>query len=372
MAASRGKDPKGIYSTLGVSCDASDDEIRKAYRRLALRWHPDKNPDNPEATAEFQKISGAYEVLSDQERREMYDTCGCIDAEDLDDEAGFMHAADLFSAFFGGGFSDEMDDDEQAMLDEFLRMSGGSFRTKSRPSRMKKGRGGKPVKTRASRAGSSKASSLEEQLFGEVFLEAMTGGAGEMEFRAKCPKDHCLKKKKADGSYECDECSADIAEGKRIYDCRKCDYSMCSKCHRAKEEEALAAAEAEVEEEEIFEAFCEQYILPERKGRSLQFRCTLCNTSHKSEEEAAKHMSQKHAEEIAEVLDQARENPVGMHGGLGMDDNDVLEFMMAGTMGGGMGPMGPMGGMMGSMGYPGPGVGAGPGPSAPRRKGKKR
>ena len=54
-----------LYEVLGVSKDASDDEIRKSYRKLAVKFHPDKNPDNKEATEKFKKISDAYEVLSD-------------------------------------------------------------------------------------------------------------------------------------------------------------------------------------------------------------------------------------------------------------------------------------------------------------------
>merc|ERR1719190_9376 len=118
------QDAKGLYATLGVATTADEAEIRKAYRRLALRWHPDKNPDNPEATAEFQKVSGAYEVLSDPERRRLYDSTGCVDEEEFED-ANADHAADLFAAFFGGAGMMDMDLEEQAMLDEFIRIAGG-------------------------------------------------------------------------------------------------------------------------------------------------------------------------------------------------------------------------------------------------------
>jgi DnaJ-class molecular chaperone len=64
------------YKILGVSKTATADEIKKAYRKLALKFHPDKNPDNKEAEAKFKKISEAYAVLSDQKKRQEYDTYG--------------------------------------------------------------------------------------------------------------------------------------------------------------------------------------------------------------------------------------------------------------------------------------------------------
>ncbi|CAG9114373.1 unnamed protein product [Plutella xylostella] len=65
------------YRVLGVTRTASEGEIKKAYRKLALKWHPDKNPDNPdEATKRFKEISEAYEVLSDESKRKVYDGRG--------------------------------------------------------------------------------------------------------------------------------------------------------------------------------------------------------------------------------------------------------------------------------------------------------
>ncbi|KAG5993664.1 hypothetical protein E4U54_003293 [Claviceps lovelessii] len=65
-----------LYDTLGVKPDASQDEIKKGYRKAALKWHPDKNKDNPNASEKFKECSQAYEILSDPEKRKVYDQFG--------------------------------------------------------------------------------------------------------------------------------------------------------------------------------------------------------------------------------------------------------------------------------------------------------
>lgn len=69
-------DYQDYYKILGVSRDAGQDEIKKAFRRLARQYHPDVNPDNPDAEAKFKQINEAYEVLSDEEKRKLYDRLG--------------------------------------------------------------------------------------------------------------------------------------------------------------------------------------------------------------------------------------------------------------------------------------------------------
>ena len=64
------------YEILGTAKGASADDIKKAYRKKALQYHPDRNPGDPEAEKQFKKISEAYEVLSDEKKRQIYDQYG--------------------------------------------------------------------------------------------------------------------------------------------------------------------------------------------------------------------------------------------------------------------------------------------------------
>ncbi|HHW59544.1 MAG TPA: DnaJ domain-containing protein, partial [Bacteroidales bacterium] len=67
---------KDYYKILGVSKNSSTEDIKKAYKKLALQYHPDKNPGNKEAEEKFKEINEAYEVLSDPEKRKRYDELG--------------------------------------------------------------------------------------------------------------------------------------------------------------------------------------------------------------------------------------------------------------------------------------------------------
>ena len=89
------------YSLLGVERNTSEADIKKAYRRLAMKYHPDRNPGDKNAEKKFKEISEAYEILSDQQKRQAYDAYG---------HAGVNNGAGGFHASHSGGFSDIFED----------------------------------------------------------------------------------------------------------------------------------------------------------------------------------------------------------------------------------------------------------------------
>jgi molecular chaperone DnaJ len=104
---------RDYYEVLGVNRDASDEEIKKAYRRLAMKHHPDRNPDNPKAEEHFKEAKEAYEILSDAKKRQAYDQFGHAGVDpSMGGGPGFGGAgmggfsdafSDIFGDIFGGG-----------------------------------------------------------------------------------------------------------------------------------------------------------------------------------------------------------------------------------------------------------------------------
>ncbi|MCL2200084.1 MAG: molecular chaperone DnaJ [Defluviitaleaceae bacterium] len=117
---------KDYYEQLGVGRDATDDQLKKAYRKMAKKYHPDANPGNKEAEARFKEVSEAYSILSDSGKRKTYDQFGHAAFEQGGGGGGFhggVDINDIFGSFFGGGGMDIGD------------IFGGGGRSRPRPRR---------------------------------------------------------------------------------------------------------------------------------------------------------------------------------------------------------------------------------------------
>jgi molecular chaperone DnaJ len=166
---------RDYYEVLGVSRDAGADEIKKAYRKLAVKFHPDKNPGDHTAEDKFKELGEAYEALSDPEKRAAYDRYGhaAFSGPSAGARGGFHDPMDIFSQIFGGGF------------DEFF--GGGGARRKG--------------------SGKQRGSDLRYDL--EITLEeAARGVEKELEIERYVPCDSCGSKgtKGSGGVKVCSTC----------------------------------------------------------------------------------------------------------------------------------------------------------------------
>ena len=170
---------RDFYEVLGVAKDASADEIKKAYRKLAVKYHPDKNPGDAAAEEKFKELGQAYEVLSDAEKRAAYDRYGHAafsgGSGGFGGGGGFHDPMDLFSQVFGGAFG--------GGFEEFF---GGG---------------------RRQRSGKQRGSDLRYDL--EISLEEAARGVEkelEIEHHAACPTCNTSGSKSGGGARTCTSC----------------------------------------------------------------------------------------------------------------------------------------------------------------------
>ena len=219
---------ENLYSLLGVSKDAELQEIKSAYKKLALKWHPDKNGGSEESTIMFQKISEAYAVLSNPQRRKKYDMWGETGPEEDDDP--FTQMFGDMDDLFGGGFGADMDD-----FDEFIKILEGDskqfknmFRGLGKNYRTKQGRarGGKNTK---------KNNKKEEQMMEEMMAMMMMGDMMQMaagmdsddDIFTKKPKKSTKKAKQEESDgWETDE--ADEITTKKKVEAADDEWEDCS------------------------------------------------------------------------------------------------------------------------------------------------
>jgi molecular chaperone DnaJ len=133
---------KDFYKSLGVSPEASDNEIKKSYRKLAKDLHPDKNPDNPKAEQRFKELSEAYAVLSDPETRKEYDAVRTMSRGGARFTAGANGPSggfsdDVFSGFFGRQSGRQPGGGANASMDDLLAglFNGGAGGFSQQPTR---------------------------------------------------------------------------------------------------------------------------------------------------------------------------------------------------------------------------------------------
>ncbi|MDA3860362.1 MAG: molecular chaperone DnaJ [Melioribacteraceae bacterium] len=125
---------RDYYEVLGVSKTASADELKKSYRKMAMQYHPDRNPDDKEAETKFKEAAEAYEVLNDSDKRAKYDRFGHQGMRGGQDFHGFSNANDIFSHFsdiFGGGGSGFSSGGGGSIFDDIFGGGGQGRRQRS-------------------------------------------------------------------------------------------------------------------------------------------------------------------------------------------------------------------------------------------------
>lgn len=196
-------DKRDYYEVLGVSKGATEDELKRAYRKLAMKYHPDKNPDNAEAEAKFKEINEAYEILSNPEKRNLYDQFGHAGVNQNGGggyggfEGGFGGFEDIINEMFGGGF-------------------GGSFRSSG-----------------ARRNGPQKGADIRVDMT-LSFEEAAFGVSKEIEFyrTEDCPSCNGTGAEKDSAVHTCSKCngSGEVRFSQRTLFGESISVRACDSC----------------------------------------------------------------------------------------------------------------------------------------------
>jgi molecular chaperone DnaJ len=196
-------DKRDLYDVLGVARGASKEEIKKAYRKLAMQFHPDKNPGNKEAESKFKEASHAADVLLDDQKRKMYDQFGHDSAQMGGGPGGF-----------GGGFSGDFGDLGDIFGDIFGDILGGQ---------RGRGRGGRRSRAQA-------GDDLQTEMI-VTFEEAAFGVEKELHITrsAVCETCHGSGAKKGSGPVTCDMCQGhgEIRRQQGFFTIAQ----PCPKCH---------------------------------------------------------------------------------------------------------------------------------------------
>lgn len=216
---------RDYYEVLGLQKGASDDEIKKAFRKMAMKYHPDRNPDNKEAEEKFKEVNEAYAVLSDPDKKSKYDRFGHAG---VDPNAGFGGGAGGFDGFGGFDFSDIFD----------MFGGGGGFG----------GFGG--GRRSARRNGPMKGRDLQKEITID-FTEAIFGCEKEVELNKMVQCKTCNGEGTAPGTSKrtCDACggtgqvtqvsNTPFGRIQNVTTCSKCDGTgqiidtPCPDCHGA-------------------------------------------------------------------------------------------------------------------------------------------
>lgn len=199
-------DKRDYYEVLGVDKSASDSDIKKAYRKMAMKYHPDRNPDNKEAEEKFKEVNEAYEVLSDPDKKSKYDRFGFagVDPNYGAGQGGFGGFGDFGG--MGGGFEDIFD------------MFGSAFGGGSRRQR---------------RNGPQKGRDLQKTVTID-FTDALFGCTKEIEITkdVKCKTCNGSGAKAGTGRKTCDQCggSGQVTQVSNTPFGRFQNVSPCPKC----------------------------------------------------------------------------------------------------------------------------------------------